>query len=165
MALDQSFVGREFPAGFVYEVSREKIREFAEAIGDSNPLYLDPDAARAAGYPDVIAPPTFAVLISMKANNLVMNDPDLGLDFSKVVHGDQTFTHHRPMRAGDQIVAVGYVDDIRSRAGNDFLSLRAELSTADGEWVCTSAAQIVARGTADTSGSGSTSGSIVEVSA
>lgn len=165
MALDQSFVGREFPAGFVYEVSREKIREFAEAIGDSNPLYLDPVAARAAGHPDVIAPPTFAVLISMKANNLVMNDPDLGLDFSKVVHGDQTFTHHRPMRAGDQIVAVGYVDDIRSRAGNDFLSLRAELSTTDGEWVCTAAAQIVARGTADTSASGSTSGSTVEVSA
>jgi acyl dehydratase len=156
VALDQSFIGRVYPADFTYEVSREKIREFADAIGDLNPLCREVDAAVAAGYPDVIAPPTFAVLISMKANNLITHDPELGLDYSKVVHGDQRFTHHRPLRAGDRIVAVGHVDDIRSRAGNDFLSVRAELTTVDGEPVCTSTATIVVRGTATESGNGVT---------
>ncbi|GGM52193.1 UPF0336 protein [Longimycelium tulufanense] len=149
MALDQSFVGRSYPSTEVWEVGREKIREFADAIGDDNPLYRDPEAARAAGYPDVIAPPTFAVVLSLKAHHLVINDPELGLDYSRVVHGDQRFIHHRPMRAGDRLVAAAHVDDIRSRVGNDFLSMRAEITTEDGEPVCTSRATLVARGTAD----------------
>jgi acyl dehydratase len=132
-----------------YEVGREKIREFADAIGDPNPVHRDARAARAVGYPDVIAPPTFAFIISMKANNVIINDPELGLDYTRVVHGDQSFSHRRPIRAGDRLVAVAHVDDIRSRAGNDFLSVRAELSTEDGEPVATTRALLVARGTAD----------------
>src|SRR3979411_2057477 len=112
-----------------YEVGREKIREFADEIGDQNPVHRDAQAARAAGYPDVIAPPTFAFIISMKANDALIHDPELGLDYSRVVHGDQSFLHRRPIRAGDRLVAVAHVDDIRSRAGNDFLTVRAELST------------------------------------
>ncbi len=130
-------------------MSREKIREFAEAIKDDSPLYRDTEAAKAAGYSEVIAPPTFAVILSMKATDQIVEDPQLGLDYSRVVHGQQEFIHHRPMRAGDRLVAVAHVDDIKARAGNDFLSVRAEISTVEGEPVCTAKAMLVARGTAE----------------
>lgn len=148
MPLDQSFIGREYPPTRPYEVSREKIREFAESIKESSPLHVDPEAAKAAGYPDVIAPPTFVVLISMGAQDLIVEDPELGLDFSRVVHGQQEFTHHRPIRAGDWLVAAVHVDDITVRAGNDFLTVRAEITTPDGEPICTSRSTLVARGPA-----------------
>lgn len=129
-------------------MSREKIREFAESIKDDSSLYRDVDAAKAAGYPDVIAPPTFVVLISMGAQDLIVEDPDLGLDYSRVVHGQQEFTHHRPVRAGDWLVARVHVDDITARAGNDFLTVRAEITTPEGEPICTSRSTLVARGVA-----------------
>ena len=145
VALDQSFVGRAYPPSEVYEVSRAKIREFAEAIGDTNPVYRDPEAARAAGYPDVIAPPTFTTIINLAAINSIVSDPELGLDYSRMVHGDQTFDFHRPVVAGDQLVVTAYVDNIMSRAGNDFITLRAEISGQGGEPVVTARAQLVVR--------------------
>lgn len=99
MALDQSFVGRTYPPTAPYEVGREKIREFAEAVGDPNPVYTDPEAAKAVGHPDVIAPPTFPFVITYKAAGQVVLDPELGLDYSRVVHGDQKFSYTRPVRA------------------------------------------------------------------
>ena len=89
MALDQSFVGLTYPPTEPYEVGREKIREFAEAVGDANPAYTDREAAQALGHPDVIAPPTFVFAITFKAAGKVVADPQLGLDYSRVVHGDQ----------------------------------------------------------------------------
>ena len=130
----------------MYEVGREKIREFADAVGAASPLHRDPEAARAAGYADVIAPPTFATVISMKATSVIVDDPELGLDYSRVVHGSQTFVHHRPMVAGDRLVSVSHVDDVQTRMGNDFLTVRAEIATVDGEPVCTSTGLLVARG-------------------
>ncbi|GAA4620814.1 FAS1-like dehydratase domain-containing protein [Saccharopolyspora hordei] len=149
MPLDQSFIGREYPPTPPYEVGREKIREFATAIGDDSPLYRDVEAAKAAGYPDVIAPPTFAVIMSMGAHDALVEDPQLGLDYSRVVHGQQEFTHHRPIQAGDRLVTVVHVDDIKTRAGNDFLTVRAEISTVTGEPVCTAKSMLVARGTGE----------------
>jgi acyl dehydratase len=149
VALDESFIGRVYPPSPTYQVSREKIREFADAIGDPSPIYRDVAAARAAGYPDVIAPPTFAAIISMKANEVIIDDPELGLDYSRVVHGDQTFAHHRPIRAGDRLVAVAHVDSVMTRAGNDILAVRAELGTENGEPVTTARATLVARGAAN----------------
>ncbi|MBA8827060.1 acyl dehydratase [Saccharopolyspora lacisalsi] len=149
MSLDQSFIGREYPPSAPYEVGREKIREFVAAIGESSPLCTDPEAAKAAGYPDVIAPPTFAVLLSMPAQDILTGDPQLGLDYSRVVHGQQDFVHHRPIRAGDELVTVVHVDDIKTRAGNDFLTVRAEIGTPAGEAVCTAKSMLVARGTAE----------------
>lgn len=146
MTLDQSFVGREYPPTSPYEVGREKIREFAEAIKDDSPLYRDREAAKAAGYPDVIAPPTFAVLVSMRAHDVIVDDPELGLDYDRLVHGSQEFTHYRPVGVGDRLVAVVHVDDIRSRGGNDFLTVRAELGTPEGEPVCTAHSMFVVRG-------------------
>jgi acyl dehydratase len=146
--LDQSFVGRSYPATRPYEVCLEKIREFADAIGDPDPIYRDPAAARAAGHPDVIAPPTFAIVVTRSAQGALVDDPQLGLDYSKVVHGEQHFHHHRPIRAGDTLVTTLHVDGIRAAAGNDILSTRAEVSAADGEPVVTARAVLVARGTA-----------------
>ena len=146
MPLDKSFTGRSYPPGDVYEVGREKIREFADAVGAASPLHRDPEAARAAGYADVIAPPTFATVISMKATSVIVDDPELGLDYSRVVHGSQSFVHHRPMVAGDRLVSVSHVDDVQTRMGNDFLTIRAEIATVDGEPVCTSTGLLVARG-------------------
>ena len=145
MALDQSFVGRSYPPSPVYEVGREKIKEFADAIGDDNPLYRDPAAARAAGHPDVIAPPTFTTIVNITAINTIVNDPELGLDYGRMVHGDQKFTYHRPVRAGDRLRVTSHVDEIFSRAGNDFITLRAEIDTEDGEPVITARAQLVVR--------------------
>lgn len=146
MPLDPSYVGRTYPPTAVYEVGREKIREFAAAIGDPHPAYRDAAAARALGHADVVAPPTFAIVLSMNAGHQVVFDPELGLDYSRVVHGEQRFTHHRPILAGDRLCCVVVVDNIRSAAGNDILSTRTEISTEDGEAVCTAYSTLVARG-------------------
>ena len=115
MALNPDFVGRTYPAAPPYEVGREKIREFADAIGDHNPAYREPDAARALGHPDVIAPPTFPIVVSMRASAAAVFDPDLGLDYSRVVHGEQRFVFTRPVRAGDRLVATLSIESIRTR--------------------------------------------------
>lgn len=146
MPLDPSFTGRSYPTESSYHVSRAKIAEFADAIGDGNAVYRDPQAARAAGYPDVIAPPTFLTIINLAAINEIVADPELGLDYSRMVHGDQSFRHVRPVHAGDEVWLTTHLDEIFARAGNDFLTARAEITDADGELVCTTRAQLVVRG-------------------
>ena len=145
MALDRELVGRSYPPSAVYEVGRAKIAEFATAIGDESPLYRDAEAARAAGHPDVIAPPTFAIAVSLEAAMVVLDDPDVGIDYSRVVHGEQRFVHHRPITAGDELMGELTVDSIRSAGGHAMVTTRTEL-TAGGEPVCTSTSTIVVRG-------------------
>ncbi|MFE6867814.1 MaoC family dehydratase N-terminal domain-containing protein [Kitasatospora sp. NPDC057692] len=145
MALDPSFIGRTYPPTEPYEVGREKIREFAVAVGDANPAYTDPEAAKALGHPDVIAPPTFPILLSMRAAAQVVQDPELGLDYSRVVHGDQKFGYTRPVRAGDRLTVAVTVDNIKSLAGNDVLTVRGEIADESGEHVVTSVMTLVAR--------------------
>ncbi len=146
MPLDPAFIGRSYPPSQPYDVSREKIREFADAIGATSPVYRDAEAAIALGHRDVIAPPTFAIVVSMKTNETVMFDPQLKLDYSRVVHGDQNFVHHRPITAGDQLVCVAHIDAIVSRMGNDMVTVRTEISTVDGEPVTTAKSMLVVRG-------------------
>ncbi len=148
MALDQQLVGRSYPPSAVYEVGRAKIAEFATAIGSDDPVHRDADAARAVGHPDVIAPPTFAIVVSLEAAMFVLDDPDVAIDYSRVVHGEQRFTHHRPIRAGDRLVATTSIDAARTVAGNDMLTTRVDLATEDGEAVCTATSMLVARGEA-----------------
>jgi acyl dehydratase len=148
VALDRGLVGRSYPPSPVYEVGRAKIAEFAAAVGDDDPCYRDPEAARAAGHPDVVAPPTFAIVVTLGAADVVLADPDVDLDFSRVVHGEQRFTHHRPIRAGDRLVATTRIENVRSVAGNDLLTTRVDVATEDGEPVCTATSMLVARGTA-----------------
>jgi acyl dehydratase len=146
MPLDTSFIGRRYPPTPPYEVGREKIREFAEAIGDPNPVYRSAAAAQELGHPDVIAPPTFAIILTMRAGHQVVMDPELGVDYSRVVHGEQRFVHVRPIRAGDLLQVVLTVADIRAAAGNDLVSTRSEVSTVDGEPVTTAYSTLVVRG-------------------
>ncbi|WP_405938309.1 MaoC family dehydratase N-terminal domain-containing protein [Streptomyces sp. NBC_00726] len=145
MALDQSFVGRTYPPTAPYEVGREKIREFAEAVGDAHPAYTDPEAAKALGHADVIAPPTFVFSITFKAAGQVIEDPQLGLDYSRVVHGDQKFVYVRPVRAGDRLSVVSTIEAVKSMAGNDILDVRGDVHGESGELVVTAWTKLVAR--------------------
>jgi len=97
VGINKDYLGRTFPVTDPYEVSRVKIAEFAGAIGDPNPVYRDRGAAQAAGYPDVIAPPTFPVVIAMAASGQAVADPGLGLNYAMVVHGEQRFEYSRPL--------------------------------------------------------------------
>lgn len=146
MAVDTSAVGRTYPPTEPYQVSREKIREFADAIGDTNPAYRDPVAAKALGYPDVIAPPTLAIVLTMRAGHQVVMDPQMGIDYSRVVHGEQSFEHIRPIHGGDCLQVVVTVESARVAAGNDIVTTRADVATVDGEPVLRAYSTIVARG-------------------
>jgi acyl dehydratase len=146
MPLDPSFVGRKYPPTAPYQVGREKIREFATAIGATDAAYHDPEAARAIGYADVVAPPTFPVVITMATSRQIVDDPELGVDYSRVVHGDQRFAYTRPVVAGDSLVCVNSVDEIVSRGGHDFLTTRTDVSTEAGEPVVTVWSKLVVRG-------------------
>ena len=148
MPLNPEFVGRTYPPSEPYLVGREKVREFATSIGDLNPAFHSVEAARELGYADVVAPPTFAFVLSMRGMASAMFDPELGLDYSRVVHGEQRFTYDRPIVAGDSLVVVAVIDSIRAAAGNDLISVRGEISTEAGEHVATTYSTIVARGTA-----------------
>jgi acyl dehydratase len=151
MPLNRDFVGREYPASTTYEVGREHIRRFAEAIGDTNPAYTDPEAARALGHPDVVAPPTFLTVLNFRfAMEGPIVDPALGLDYFRVVHGEQSFELHRPVRAGDVLRVVSRIEDIRDAGRNELIAMRGEVTAADGERVATLRSTIVSRGTAGT---------------
>jgi acyl dehydratase len=148
LGLNLAFEGRTFPSTEPYRVGREKIREFADAIGATDPAYRDAAAARALGHPDVVAPPTFPMVITMPASRLITDDSDLGLDYSRVVHGDQRFVYVRPIYAGDELTCVPHVEKLSSRSGLDSVSLRLEIITVAGEPVVTAWTKLVARGEA-----------------
>ena len=144
MAVNVDLVGKAYPPQH-YEVAREKIREFASAIGDSNPAYHSPDAARELGHPDVVAPPTFAVVVTRGPQIAVIDDPQLGLDFSRVVHGDQKFKYDRPLFAGDELSVTAHIETARTMAGNDILTIRSEAIDEGGSPVFTAWSTLVAR--------------------
>ena len=146
MALDPSLVGHVYPPTEPYLVSREKIREFAVAIGATDPAYHDLDAAKALGHPDVVAPPTFPMVVAAAGTQLLIDDPQLGLDFSRVVHGDQRFAYTRPVYAGDRLVATVVIEEINNRGGHGILTTRTEIAGEDGEPVLTTWAKLVVRG-------------------
>jgi acyl dehydratase len=146
MPLNPDFVGRTYPAGDPYLVSGERIRAFADAIGDDNAAYRDAAVAHSLGYADVVAPPTFAIVLALRASTQVAHDPELGLDYTRVVHGEQRFAHVRPIVAGDTLVSVTTVESIREAAGNDMITTRVDISTTAGEAVCTAHSLLVSRG-------------------
>jgi len=140
---DPSFVGRALPATAPYRVGREKIREFARAIGESAPVCHDPDAARAAGHPDVVAPPTFSVTFTMPLIEAFLRESDFGWDYARMVHADQSIVAHRPIHGGDDLVTTIHVEDLRSRSGSHMLTLRCEVTDGDGSAVATTRALLV----------------------
>jgi acyl dehydratase len=146
VAINRDYVGRVFPVSQPYEVSRVKIAEFADAIGDANPVYRDKAAAQAAGHSDVIAPPTFAIVISMAGSGAALADPGLGLNYAMVVHGEQRFSYSRPVMAGDVVTAQVTLTDIRDAGRNVMLTTSTEIKTEAGDHVCTAVSTIVERG-------------------
>ena len=144
MAINADLVGKSYTPQ-TYEVGREKVREFAAAIGDQNPAYHEVAAAQALGHRDVVAPPTFAVVVTRGPQIEVIEDPELGLDFSRVVHGDQRFEFSRPIVAGDLLTATASVAAAHTRAGNDFLTIRTDVSDESGRPVVAVLATLVAR--------------------
>ena len=146
MALNPEYVGRVYGPGEPYEVSRVKIADFADAIGEPSELCRDREAAVKAGYPDVIAPPTFAVIIDQLSTKVVVTDPGLGLDYSMVVHGEQSFSYARPLHAGDVVVATTTIESIRAVGGFSMLVTSTSIDTVDGEHVCTAKSNLVERG-------------------
>jgi acyl dehydratase len=109
-------------------------------------VHTSADAARAAGYRDVVAPPTFAVTLAQRCDAVLIEDPDAGIDYSRVVHGEQRFVHHRPITAGDKVMGTLTVDSVRQAGGHSMVTTRTELATTDGEALCTSTSTIVVRG-------------------
>jgi len=147
MALNTAKIGHRYPDTASYEVGREKIREFATAIGDESPIYRDVDAARAAGHRDVPAPPTFAIVIAQPAARQASSDPEIGVDYSRVVHGEQRFEHHEPICAGDVLTARVEVTTIRPAGSNWMLTTRTDLVRVPDEVVvCTATSSIIERG-------------------
>jgi len=148
VGINKDYVGRTFPATAPYEVSRVKVAEFADAIGDPNPVFRDPAAAQAAGYPDVIAPPTFAVVVAMASSRTAVGDPGLGLNYAMVVHGEQRFGYSRPLHAGDVVTAQSTISAIREVGSITMLTTETQIRTVDGEHVCTGFSTLVERGAA-----------------
>jgi acyl dehydratase len=146
VALNPEYAGRVYGPGEPYEVSRVKIAEFADAIGEPSELCRNRDAAVKAGYPDVIAPPSFAVIIDQRSARQAITDPGLGLDYSMVVHGEQTFDYARPLHAGDVVVATTTIDSIRAVGGLSMLTTLTSIDTVDGEHVAVAKSVLVERG-------------------
>src|SRR6266571_5809639 len=137
MAINPDFLGKTFPPGAPYEVSRVKLAEFADAIGDQNPVYRDRAAAQEAGFPDVIAPPTFPIVISMASSARALAEPGLDVNYAMVVHGEQRFEYSRPLHAGDVVTAQSTISAIREVGSITMLTTETEIRTVDGEHVCT----------------------------
>ena len=146
MAINTDYVGRTFEPSEPYEVSRVKIKEFADAIGEPSVLCRDRAAAQAAGYPDVIAPPTFAIVVSAADSARVSHDPGLGVNYAMIVHGEESFQHTRPLHAGDVVVSQTTVESIRPVGAMTLLTTVTQIRTVDGEHVCTARSTLAERG-------------------
>ncbi|MDG4834385.1 MaoC family dehydratase N-terminal domain-containing protein [Solwaraspora sp. WMMD1047] len=141
--MNRGYVGRQFTDPEEYEVSREAIRAFADATGHESAVHRDVAAARAAGHPDVIAPPTFPVIVTRAANRRVTADPALRLDYDRVLHGSQSFTISRCARPGDRLTVTVHIDDIRDAGAHELIELRDEVRTAAGEHLCTARSTLI----------------------
>jgi acyl dehydratase len=128
--------GKEF-AAVTYAVGREKVREYALAVGETGPLHRDVDAARAAGFADLVAPPMFVVVYAAPAIQPALLDPEVGIDFARMVHGAQEFVWGPLVVAGDEISTTARVASVDERAGMGFFVFETTSTRlADGEVVC-----------------------------
>ena len=127
-------------------MGREKVREFARAVFSTDELSFDVDAARAAGHPDLIAPPTFGVVIQEQTLHQLIDDEQAGVDFSRVVHGDQRFIFSRPIFAGDELTATLTVSSVKQLGGHSMVTADTEMTDASGAHVVTAISTLVVRG-------------------
>lgn len=155
MPVDTKAIGKRYPA-VEYAVGREKIREFAAAVGETNPLHFDVEAARAAGYADLVAPPMFAVVFGMRSVAPAVFDPEVGVNFAMMVHGGQEFVWGPPVVAGDEITTTTTVKDIADRGEMAFFVFESVSVNQRGETVCTGTWTNIVR--ADPASAGSAGG-------
>jgi len=142
--VNPELVGRAFAPTAPYLVGREKVREFARAVFADAPQHTDPEAARALGYADVVAPPTFAMVVQDLTLQQLLGDPDSGIELSRLVHAEQRFRYTRPIVAGDELVATLSVTGIRTMGGNAMITSEAEIVDADGAHVVTTTSVLLA---------------------
>ncbi|MEA2142154.1 MAG: hypothetical protein QOI64_584 [Solirubrobacteraceae bacterium] len=145
MAVNTDVIGKTFEPA-TYAVGREKIREYARAVGETDARYLDLEAARAAGHDDVVAPPMFAVVYSLPAVWPALFDEEVGIDFARLVHGGQEFEWGPVVVAGDEITTTVSLKDVSERRGNGFFVFESVSVNERGETVCTGRWSNVVRG-------------------
>ena len=136
MPANTDAIGKSYPVT-TYAVGREKVREYAHAVGETNPVYLNVDSARAAGYADVVAPPMFAVVYQGRAITPALFDPEVGIDFPRMLHGGQQFIWGPVVVAGDEIETTTSIKDISQRGGMNFFVFETDSRNQRGETVCT----------------------------
>jgi acyl dehydratase len=146
MSVNPELLDTAFEPTDPYVVGREKVREFASAVFATAQIHHDVDAAIAAGFPDVVAPPTFPIVIQEKTLHQLLSHPGAGIDFSRVVHGDQKFEYHRPLVAGDEVVATLRVTKIQSLGGHTMVTSESTITTTSGEPVVVATSTLVIRG-------------------
>lgn len=140
--------GRAFAPTAPYLVGREKVREFARAVFATSPINTDVDAARAAGYADVVAPPTFAIVLQQLTLDQLVAVPDSGIEMTKLVHGEQRFAYTRPIVAGDELTATLAVTSIKTLGGNAMVTAETAITDLAGAHVVTATSILVVRGDA-----------------
>ena len=145
MPVNDQAVGKRYDP-VTYVVGREKIKEYANAVGETDPIHLDVDAAREAGYDDVVAPPMFAVVYSGPALEPALFDPDLEIDFAQMVHGGQEFRWGPLVVAGEEITTTMSVKEIYERGPMGFYVMESESDREDGERVATGTWTFIVRG-------------------
>ena len=148
MPLNQELKGKEYQE-VEFAVERERVLQFADAIGEDDPIYRDPEAAKAAGYDDQLAPPTFLTAMQIMTSGQVVVDQELGLNYALVVHGEQEYRYRRPIHVGDVLSAVPRIADIYSKGPNEFLVIEADIKDAAGETVVVARTTLLSRGTAE----------------
>lgn len=146
MPVNPAIAGRTYPPTAPYLVGREKVREFARAVFATHPTHLDPEAARAAGYADVVAPTTFPIVVTAATLDQLLSDEEAGVDFTRVVHGDQRFTYSRPIVAGDELVATMTIASVKSIGGHSMVTSESSISDVTGAHVVTATSTLVVRG-------------------
>ncbi|HWH97442.1 MAG TPA: MaoC family dehydratase N-terminal domain-containing protein [Pseudolysinimonas sp.] len=146
MPVNASVEGRVYPPTAPYLVGREKVREFARAVFATHPTHSDLESARAAGYPDVVAPPTFPIVVTAATLQQLLDDPDAGVDFTRVVHGDQRFSFSRPIVAGDELTATMTITSVKTIGGHSMVTAESAIADATGAHVVTATSTLVVRG-------------------
>ncbi|QKJ18617.1 FAS1-like dehydratase domain-containing protein [Microbacterium hominis] len=143
MPVNPELLGREFPPTAPYLVGREKVREFARAVFADDPQHHDPAAAQALGYADVVAPPTFAMVVQDLTLQQLLAEPDSGIVLSRVLHGEQRFRYTRPIVAGDELTARLTVSGLRAMGGGTMVTSDAEIVDQTGAHVVTATSVLV----------------------
>jgi len=147
MPLNQSLKGRTYQE-IEFEVDRDRVTRFALAVGEDDPRFLEAEAARAEGFPDQVVFPTFPTVVGILASAQIVVDPELGMDYTRVVHGEQAFEWRRPIVVGDRLRAIPRIADVFVKGPNEFLVIEAEVRDGDGEVVSVARSTLLSRGTA-----------------